>query len=153
VFNIVVPKVTLAELNSEQSVVRNEIVLFQINVGARKDDLRSMCLLLFAENQRLRGRLEEQEQIKKSLKRSNIRVEALFALLLPITLLSLLSFHVAVPLAIGWSVIACCVYVASLLQFTDRPSLKENARMPRVLLRALGGFRIRLQRIIAGLGD
>ena len=127
--NIVVPTVTLAELNSEQSVVRNEIVLFQINIGARNGDLRSMCLLLFAEHQQLKQRLEEQEKANNSLNRRNIRVEVLLALLLPITLLSLLSFHIAVPLAIGWSVIACCVYVASLLQFTDKPSLKENAPM------------------------
>jgi hypothetical protein len=37
VSNIVVPKVTLAELNSEQSVVRHENVLFQINIGRRAD--------------------------------------------------------------------------------------------------------------------
>jgi hypothetical protein len=98
-------------------------------------------------------RLEEQEKISSSLKRRNIRAEVLLALLLPITLLSLLSFHVAVPLAIGWAVIACCVYVASLLHFTDSRSLRENERMRGALLRALEDFDIRLQRLISGLRD
>jgi hypothetical protein len=140
--NIVVPKVTLAELNSEQSVNRHEAVLFQINFGGRQEnDWRSMCLLLFAENQRL----------KEQFERRRILAEVLLLPLLPITLLSLFSFHVAVPLAIGWVVIACCVYVVSLV--AENRNLPEAGRIRGVLVSVLEDFDIRLQRFVSRLRD